>query len=177
VGGMAPGMHAGTCRDAPGGYAELMAAHESMCFPLPDGVSDEQAAFSDPFSVALHAIRKAPPRPGETALVYGCGPLGLITIHALAKLYPETRIIAIDLHEYLRPIALAMGAHEYLMGSGLEIIERVAAAVSARLLRARFTLPWVIGGVDRIYDTVGVAETLETAVRLIKPMGTVLLVG
>src|SRR5215831_10256112 len=71
AGDLAPGMHAGNCRDVPGGYAELMAAHESMCFPLPDAVSDEQAALADPFSVALHAIRKAPPKPGETALVYG----------------------------------------------------------------------------------------------------------
>ena len=38
-------------------------------------------------------------------------------------------------------------------------------------------LPWVIGGVDRIYDTVGIASTLETGVRLIKPLGTILLVG
>jgi threonine dehydrogenase-like Zn-dependent dehydrogenase len=177
VGDMAPGMHAGNCRDVPGGYAELMIAHESMCFPIPDGVSDEQAALADPFSVALHAIRKAPPQPGETALVYGCGPLGLLTIHALAKLYPRARILAVDLHEYLRPFALAMGAHEYLVGQGAELIERVVQATSAKIRRVRMALPWVTGGVDRIYDTVGIAATLETAVRLVKPLGTVLLVG
>ena len=38
-------------------------------------------------------------------------------------------------------------------------------------------LPWVTGGVDRVYDTVGIAETLETAVRLVKPLGTIVLVG
>ena len=177
VGDIAPGMHAGNCRDVPGGYAELMAAHESMCFPIPDGVSDEQAALADPFSVALHAIRKAPPRPGETVLVYGCGPLGLVTIHALARLYPGVRILAVDLHEYLRPYALAMGAHDYLAGKGAELIERVAEATSARVRKVRLALPWVTGGVDRVYDTVGIAATLETAVRLVKPLGTVLLVG
>jgi len=177
VGHIAPGMHAGNCRDIPGAYAELMIAHESMCFPIPAGVPDEQAALADPFSVALHAIRKAPPQPGETALVYGCGPLGMMTIHALAKLYPGTRILAVDLHDYLRPFALEMGAHEYFAGQGAALIERVAQATSAKIRKVRLALPWVTGGVERVYDTVGIAATLETAVRLVKPLGTVVLVG
>jgi threonine dehydrogenase-like Zn-dependent dehydrogenase len=176
-GDIAPGMHAGNCRDVPGAYAELMVAHESMCFPIPDRVSDEQAALADPFSVALHAIRKAPPEPGETALVYGCGPLGIMTIHALAKLYPGVRILAVDLHEYLRPFALAMGAHEYFTGQGAHLIEQVAKATSATLRKVPLVLPWVTGGVERVYDTVGIAPTLETAVRVVKPLGTVVLVG
>ncbi len=176
-GSFAPGIHAGNCRDVPGGYSDRMIAHESMCFPIPDGVTDEEAALSDPFSVALHAIRKAPPKPGETALVYGCGPLGLLTIHALARLYPDVRIIAVDLHGYLEPFAREMGAHDYVIGAGAELIEKIAGLVSARVESVAMALPWVTGGVDRIYDTVGIAETLETAVRLIKPLGTVLLVG
>jgi len=174
---LAPGIHAGNCRDVPGGYSDHMIAHESMCFPIPDQVTDEQAALSDPFAVALHAIRKAPPKPGETAVVYGCGPLGLLTIHALSRLYPDVRVIAVDLHPYLEPFARDMGASEYVMGAGAELIERVAAIVSARVSSVPMALPWVTGGVDRVYDTVGIAETLETGVRLIKPLGTVLLVG
>jgi threonine dehydrogenase-like Zn-dependent dehydrogenase len=171
------GMHAGNCRDVPGGYSELMAAHESMCFPIPDGVTDEQAALSDPFAVALHAIRKAPPKPGETVLVYGSGPLGLLTIHALARLYPGTRILAVDLHDYLAPFADKMGAASYFAAEGASLIEQVAHAIGARTRKVRMALPWVTGGVDRIYDTVGIASTLETAVRLVKPLGTVVLVG
>ncbi len=176
-GPFADGIHAGNCRDVPGGYSDRMIAHESMCFPIPSGVSDEEAALSDPFSVAMHAIRKAPPKPGETVLVYGCGPLGLLTVHALARLFPDVRVVAVDLHAYLEPFAKAMGAHEYVAAGGDELVERIAALTSSQVRRVRFSLPWVIGGVDRIYDTVGVAETLETAVRLVKPLGTVLLVG
>ncbi len=176
-GPFADGIHAGNCRDVPGGYSDRMIAHESMCFPIPDEVSDEVAALSDPFSVAMHAIRKAPPKPGETVIVYGCGPLGLLTIHALAKLWPDVRVIAVDLHGYLEPYAKEMGAHEFVAAEGEELVERIAQLTSSRVNRIRFALPWVIGGVDRIYDTVGIAQTLETAVRLIKPLGTLLLVG
>jgi threonine dehydrogenase-like Zn-dependent dehydrogenase len=176
-GPFADGMHAGNCRDVPGAYSELMTAHESMCFPIPDGVTDEQAALSDPFAVALHAIRKAPPKPGETVLVYGCGPLGLLTIHALARLYPGTRVLAVDLHEYLAPFATRMGAEVFFRVTGADLIERVARETGARVRRVRWALPWVTGGVDRVYDTVGVAATLETAVRLVRPLGTIVLVG
>ncbi len=73
--------------------------------------------------------------------------------------------------------SVAMGAHDYLAGKGAELIARVAEATSARVRKVRVALPWVTGGVDRVYDTVGIAATLETAVRLVKPLGTKLLVG
>jgi threonine dehydrogenase-like Zn-dependent dehydrogenase len=44
-GSFAPGMHAGTCRDVSGGFAELMPVHESECFALPDDVGYEAAVL------------------------------------------------------------------------------------------------------------------------------------
>src|SRR5690348_13072661 len=62
VGPIAPGIHTGTSKDASGGYAELMPAHDSMLFKVPDSVPDEIAVFADPFAVSLHAVtRHAPP--------------------------------------------------------------------------------------------------------------------
>src|SRR5437773_682083 len=67
---LSPGIHTGNSSRATGGFAPLVPAHESMCIPIPAGVSDEQAVLADPFSVSLHAILKRPPAPGATALVY-----------------------------------------------------------------------------------------------------------
>src|SRR5919198_505483 len=75
-----PGIHTGNSSKATGGFAPLVPAHESMCIPIPAGVSDEQAVLADPFSVSLHGILKRPPAPGATALVWGCGTLGLLDI-------------------------------------------------------------------------------------------------
>jgi len=72
-GHLPPGIHTGNSSTATGGFAPLVPAHESMCIPIPAGVSDEQAVLADPFSVSLHGILKRPPTPGATALVYGCG--------------------------------------------------------------------------------------------------------
>src|ERR1051325_2750236 len=74
------GIHTGNSSAATGGFAPFVPAHESMCIPVPDGVSDEQAVLADPFSVSLHGILKRPPSPGGTALVYGCGTLGLLAM-------------------------------------------------------------------------------------------------
>lgn len=63
VGPIAPGIHTGTSRDATGGFAELMPAHDSMLHRVPDGVPDELAVLADPFAVMLHALTRHPPRP------------------------------------------------------------------------------------------------------------------
>jgi hypothetical protein len=65
-GDIKPGIHTGVSADVTGGYAELMPAHDSMPFSVPESIPDEVAVFADPFSVSLHAItRHPPPRSGR----------------------------------------------------------------------------------------------------------------
>ena len=64
------GIHTGTSSAATGGFAPLVPAHQSMCFPIPDGISDEQAVLADPFCVSLHAILNFPPGPRDTVVVF-----------------------------------------------------------------------------------------------------------
>ncbi|WP_394827707.1 zinc-binding dehydrogenase [Pendulispora albinea] len=173
----APGMHAGTCRDISGGFAPWVPVHESACFPLPEPVPLTTAVLADPLAVALHAVLKSPPEPGETVLVYGCGGLGVLVVHMLARLFPRTRIVAADPRPHARALAEELGASATFAGRGAELIEAIAKATDAPVRRPKFALPWLHKGVDRVYDTVGSAQTLETAVRAIKPMGALVLVG
>lgn len=65
-GDLGPGVHVGVITGAPGAWAEIMAAHDSMLIPVPDGISNEAAVLADPFSVSFHAIvRNPPPRGGR----------------------------------------------------------------------------------------------------------------
>jgi threonine dehydrogenase-like Zn-dependent dehydrogenase len=171
------GMHAGTCRDVSGGFAELMPVHETECFVLPDAVGFDAAVLADPFSVALHAVLKSPPEPGETVLVYGAGGIGALVLLVLGALFPKTRVLAVDPREHARQLALRLGAREAFGATGRALIEAVASCLDAPLQRPTFGLPWVHEGVDRIYDTVGAGRTLETGLRLIRPLGTLVLVG
>ena len=66
-GDLGPGVHVGVITDAPGAWAERLAAHDSMLIPVPDGITDEAAVLADPFSVSFHAIVRHPPPPAGRA--------------------------------------------------------------------------------------------------------------
>jgi threonine dehydrogenase-like Zn-dependent dehydrogenase len=174
-----PGIHTGNSSRATGGFAPYVPAHESMCIPIPDGVSDEQAVLADPFSVSLHGILKRPPGPGDTALVYGCGTLGLLAIAILRALYPATRVIAVARFPHQRTLAERFGAALVLAHEPVkELIERVAAETGAQLLIPWYGLPWLHdGGVEVVYDTVGFPGTVEAALRITRPRGAIIVTG
>lgn len=64
----------GSRRD--GGFAELVWVPEENLFSIPDGTTYAHAAFAEPCAVALHGICKLPIAPGDSAVVYGAGPVG-----------------------------------------------------------------------------------------------------
>ena len=92
AGEISTGIHTGVSRDATGGYAELMPAHSTMLFAVPDAIDDEHAIFADPFSVSLHSITRHPPPPGGRVLVWGAGSLGSCAVAILRALYPDVEV-------------------------------------------------------------------------------------
>jgi threonine dehydrogenase-like Zn-dependent dehydrogenase len=178
-GTLPPGIHTGNSAAATGGFAPLVPAHESMCIPIPDEVSDEHAVLADPFSVSLHGILKRPPKAGETALVYGCGTLGLLAIVLLRALHPETRVLAVARYPHQRRLAERLGAARVLAHAPAgELVRCVAGETDAEPLQPWRGLPWLHGGgVGVIYDTVGLPETLEVGIRVVAPRGAIVVTG
>jgi threonine dehydrogenase-like Zn-dependent dehydrogenase len=176
-GHIARGMHAGNCRDVGGAFAETMALHESMLFRIPDEVPFEVAVLADPFAVALHAVLRAPPEPGETALVLGCGALGTLLLQVLSALFPSTRILAVDTKPDKEGLAKRLGAERLMTSKGRALVEEIGELVGAPVRRPFFGLPWLERGVDRVYDAVGSPRTLEVALRVARPRATVVIVG
>jgi 2-desacetyl-2-hydroxyethyl bacteriochlorophyllide A dehydrogenase len=93
-----------------GGYAERMVLSAPLLLPLPNGVDVRPAALTEPMAVGLHAVNKSGITRGETALVIGCGPIGLAIIAALKVRGTET-IVASDFSPKRRELATAVGAH------------------------------------------------------------------
>jgi len=60
-----------------GGLSEYTVVSEGMAFRLPDEVGDVQGALVEPMSVAYHAVTRAVPQPGDSAVVFGAGPIGI----------------------------------------------------------------------------------------------------
>src|SRR4051794_30774569 len=177
VGPIAPGIHTGTSKDASGGYATLMPAHDSMLFKVPDNVPDELAVFADPFAVSLHAITRHPPSPGGKVMVYGAGALGTCATAILRALYPDVEVLVVARFDAQAELAGKLGAKVIGHEPALQVIEE-AAAWSGGVLQASDGLPMAYpGGIDVVYDTVGKQETFEVSVRVLAARGTLVKAG
>src|SRR6202022_3372177 len=96
-----------------GGYAERMLLSAALLLAIPNRLDLKHAALTEPMAVGLHAVNKSNITPGETALVLGCGPIGIAIIAALQARGVET-IVASDFSPKRRELATAMGAHQTL---------------------------------------------------------------
>ena len=73
----------GYSNDVPGGYAQRMVLMEPLLLAVPNGLSTERAALTEPMAVGLHAVEMARLSSDDVPLVIGCGPIGLAVISAL----------------------------------------------------------------------------------------------
>jgi threonine dehydrogenase-like Zn-dependent dehydrogenase len=147
-----------------GGYAERMLLSAPLLLPIPDGLDLKHAALTEPMAVGLHAVNKSNIAPGETALVLGCGPIGIAIIAALRARGVET-IVASDFSPKRRELATAMGARQTLdaaQGSPFDTVKPavvfeavgVPGIIDDVLRRARPGARLVVAGVCMQPDTV-----------------------
>jgi threonine dehydrogenase-like Zn-dependent dehydrogenase len=147
-----------------GGYAEMMLLSAPLLLPIPNGLDFKHASLTEPMAVGLHAVNKSNIAPDETALVLGCGPIGIAIIAALRAKGVET-IVASDFSPIRRELATAMGAHQTLdaaQGSPFDTVKPavvfeavgVPGIIDDVLLRARPGTRLVVAGVCMQPDTV-----------------------
>ena len=181
VGDISPGIHTGVARDATGGYAELLPAHSTMLFRIPDAVPTEQAVFADPFSVSLHAITNNPPPAGGKALVWGAGSLGCCAVAILRALYPDVEVAAVARFPHQAALAKELGAHLVTAHEPLDEVLETLAQWSGGVLRRMpdgHGLPMCHPGfVDVTYDTVGKADSFTVSSRVLATRGTIVKAG
>jgi threonine dehydrogenase-like Zn-dependent dehydrogenase len=177
VGPIKPGIHIGTSASGNGGYAELMPAHDSQLFKVPDDVPDELAVFADPFTVSLHSVTRHPPTPGGKVMVYGAGALGTFATAILRALYPDVDVLVVARFEAQAELARKLGATVIGHTPARQVIEE-AAAWSGGVLQEADGLPMAYpGGIDVVYDTIGKQETFEVGARVCKARGTLVKAG
>ncbi len=147
-----------------GGYAERMLLSAPLLLPIPKGLDPKHAALTEPMAVGLHAVNKSNIQRGETALVLGCGPIGIAIVAALRLRGVET-IVAADFTPMRREIAAAMGAHQTIdpaQGSPFDTVKPavvfeavgVPGVIDDVLLRAKHGTRLIVAGVCMQPDTV-----------------------
>ena len=124
----------------PGFFRERVNLPAANFLPIPAGMSFSEAALAEPLAVAMHSLRLASIRPGETVAVIGAGPIGLLTIAAL-RAAQAGRIWAVEPLAHRRDLARGIGADAAIEPG--EAAEEVHSGTSER-------------GVDRAMDCAGV---------------------
>ncbi|HTA30541.1 MAG TPA: galactitol-1-phosphate 5-dehydrogenase [Candidatus Cybelea sp.] len=145
-----------------GAFAEYVAVPKHILHRLPDTLSFEHAALIEPFAIAFHALRRSPVTLNETAVVVGCGMIGLAVIQA-ARLAGFGRIVALDVAPEKLALAAGLGATD---------------TVDSRSAPVEKILDLTGGiGADRAFEAVGIAATIELAIRCVRKGGAVTLIG
>lgn len=146
-------------------FSEYSIVSENRVTAVPSDTPDELAALLGcGLSTALGTIEnEANVRFGESVMVVGIGGLGvnLITAAKLASAYP---IIAVDIHDSKKELALSMGAHLYINAKKESVVDAMREAFG-------------FGQVDVVVDTAGSKQGTEAIVPLMSGAGRYILVG
>ncbi|WP_337185565.1 zinc-binding dehydrogenase [Phenylobacterium sp.] len=121
----------GSRPETPGAYAEYMELTEAFLLLVPDEVSDDAAALTEPFGIAVHAVNKADLRGDEACVIVGCGPIGLAVTAVLRARGFET-IVAGDLSPTRRELATRLGATAVVDARTGSLLTRAAAEAPGR---------------------------------------------
>jgi L-iditol 2-dehydrogenase len=144
-----------------GALRTLIAWPSRLVHAVPDLLTDAEAALLEPLGVALHAVDLGHVRPGTTAGVFGCGPLGILLVQSL-RAVGATSILATDRLAHRVDAAAALGA------------ERPLRADEARAQLAETAAE---GVVDVAFEVAGEDDALACAIDAVRPGGRVVVVG
>jgi L-iditol 2-dehydrogenase len=142
-------------------YVRVPAPHaEQTTLPLPTGLSDETASFTEPLACCLRALGRAQLAALEGVLLVGLGSMGLLMLQALLAARPEARVLALDPLPERRALAEELGAH-----AALDPADAPAGALIERL-QGR--------GADLTILTVGAPSAVATAQSAVRDGGELL---
>ena len=146
-----------------GAFAEYVAVPAHILYAIPENISFEQAAMVEAVSVALHAVAISSVDANDTAVVIGCGMIGLLCIQAL-KAAGCKKVIAIDLVSGKLKLARELGADLTIKSDDVELIQKIRNETENR-------------GADTVLEVVGIEPTVNMAVDCTRKGGTITLVG
>jgi L-iditol 2-dehydrogenase len=146
-----------------GAFAEYLALPARILYRVPDALGFEQAAFVEPVSIAVHAVRRAGELTGRSAVVIGSGMIGLLVVQALRWAGAAT-IVAVDLSSERLALARELGATQTFKSDACDPVAEIAALTNGL-------------GADFAFEVVGVTPTLNLAIQSLRRGGRCVLVG
>ena len=147
-----------------GGFAEYVVAPRQNLVRVPDGVSLEEAAMTEPAAVALHALRRAGGcSVGDTVAVFGVGPIGLM-VAQWARAMGANRIILCDIVPEKLALAGGLGFTHMVNGRLTDPVGAIESMTDG-------------AGAHLCVEAAGVPQTTSQALQAVRRGGRMVLLG
>ena len=146
-----------------GVFQEYVAHPEELCFKLPENVSTLEGALIEPLAVGFHAAQQGDAHAGQTAVVFGAGCIGLVSMMAL-KACGVSRVYVVDVMQKRLDKALELGADGVINGKEDDVL-----ALAKELTDGE--------GFDLAIETAGTEITTNQAIQAVRKGSNIVLVG
>lgn len=158
-----PDMHFLATPPVDGVFAEYVSYPAGWVFKLPEMMSSAEGTMIEPLSVGMHSAEMGEAALGDTAFVFGCGCIGLMTLLAL-KSRGVSEIYMCDVIPERMQKACELGAKKVFHAVQEDVVEELMKCTAGR-------------GVDSVYEMSGAKSSLQMTVEVIKKGGIIVLAG
>lgn len=146
-----------------GVFQEYIAHPADLCFQLPENVSTLEGALIEPLAVGFHAAKQGGAEAGQTAVVFGSGCIGLVSMMAL-KACGVSNVYVVDIMEKRLEKAMELGASGVINGKTEDVLARAKELTNGE-------------GFDLAIETAGTEITTNQAIQVVRKGSNVVLVG
>lgn len=144
-----------------GGLAEYAVAPKNICVPIPENVSDEDAALAQPLAVGIHGMRRSGVKSGDRVVLLGVGAIGSFVCVALQSIGVE--IIAMDIDQKRLETAKQLGATSTIL---------IPTDLTPETIKN-----YLPQAADVVFETSGAPGAAARALAITKMGGTLMLMG
>ncbi|KAJ6018107.1 Polyketide synthase enoylreductase [Penicillium sp. IBT 35674x] len=145
-----------------GTLAKYYVLPEDFCYKLPESMSLQEGALMEPLAVAVHIVRQAQVSPGQSVVVFGAGPVGLLCC-AVATAFGASKVIAVDIQQPRLDFAQKYATTSTFLPG------KVAAQENAERLNKENDLG---AGADVAIDASGAEPSVHTGIHVLRNGGT-----
>ncbi len=149
--------------NSPGAFAEYVSARPDMVRKLPDSVTDKEGALVEPSAITIHAVNQADLKAGESLLVIGGGPIGLLCA-AWAKAKGASPVVLTEKDPFRQTFAKKSGWVDEVLNAADQKLRRTLNSLSD-------------GGFNKVIETSASDEGIRTSMSALKPHGRLVLGG
>lgn len=174
-GRVSAGLQTGFCAGTGGGWSQRLTAHRSQLHPVPGTLPDDRALLVEPLACAVHSVRRISIPVGASVLVVGAGTVGLLTLLALRAFTQAGPVYVIGKYPEQRARAKELDATDVF--EPRRAVRAVRRATGGFLQSPEWGPEFLLGGADIAFECTGGTAGLDTALRLVRAGGTVVVSG